>query len=177
MEWFVGAFVVLGLIAVAVRFLLRDAEGGVALPRIVDESVGMYTLRRLTGLPLGERVFRADRDWFGRDVGVRRVEPSPLRRRAPKPTAVAPTVRRPANQRPSRTRRPGLSGAPLRLGAVVAVAIMGFAVGAVLGQPSPQGQVLSATGTPEGGLPSVPGPSRFPAVPASADASGSPPQH
>lgn len=177
MEWFVGAFVVLGLIAVAVRFLLRDAEGDVRLPRIVDESVGMYTLRRLTGLPLASRDTAADRDWFGRNVGVRRAEPSPLRRRTPRPTVVPATVRRPAIQRPSQARGPALSGAPLRLAAVVAVAIMGFAVGAVLGQPSPQGQVLSATGTPEGGLPSVPGPSRFPAIPASADASGSPPEH
>jgi hypothetical protein len=206
-EWFVGAFVVLGLIAVVVRFVLRDAEGVTHLPRIVDDSVGMYTLRRFTGLPLGNQAAVSERDWFGRDVGVRRFEPAPLRRRTPgpipvsltgyvvseapaeprqtvEPTVLARTaqpatqaVGRATNHRPAAARRPALSTVPLRLALVVAVAIMGFGVGVVLGQPTPQGQVLGATGTPEVGEPSVLGPSRFPAIPGSAGPSGSPPQN
>ena len=49
MEWIVGALVVLGFIAIFVRFVPRDEAGGARLPRIVDDSVGMWALRRLSG--------------------------------------------------------------------------------------------------------------------------------
>jgi len=48
-ELIVGTFVVLGLIVVAARFLLRDKSGELVLPRIVDDSIGMYVVRRVTG--------------------------------------------------------------------------------------------------------------------------------
>jgi len=48
-EWIVGALVVLGFIAIFVRFVPRDEAGGARLPRIIDDSVGMWALRRLTG--------------------------------------------------------------------------------------------------------------------------------
>jgi hypothetical protein len=54
-ELIVGALVVLGFVAVLTRFITRDASGQVRLPRIVDESIGMWTLRRVTGRRLGER--------------------------------------------------------------------------------------------------------------------------
>ena len=49
-EWIVGALVVLGFVAIAVRFLPRDAAGQVRLPRVVEDSIGMWAVRRLTGL-------------------------------------------------------------------------------------------------------------------------------
>lgn len=55
MEWIVGTLVVLGFIAIIVRFMPRDEAGGVRLPTIVDNSIGMWALRRLTGRPLWER--------------------------------------------------------------------------------------------------------------------------
>jgi hypothetical protein len=54
-EWIVGALAAFGLIAVVLRFVARDEAGELALPRIVDESVGMWALRRVTGRPLGDR--------------------------------------------------------------------------------------------------------------------------
>ncbi|MBA2720708.1 MAG: hypothetical protein H0U52_15930 [Chloroflexi bacterium] len=52
MELIVGALVVLGFLAILARMLPRDAAGRTMLPRIVDESVGMWALRRLTGRSL-----------------------------------------------------------------------------------------------------------------------------
>lgn len=53
MEFIVGALVVLGFLAIAARFIARDASGEVRLPRIVNDSIGMWALRRLTGRRLG----------------------------------------------------------------------------------------------------------------------------
>ena len=55
MELIVGALVVLGFLAVVTRFITRDASGEIRLPRIVDDSIGMWALRRITGRRLGER--------------------------------------------------------------------------------------------------------------------------
>jgi hypothetical protein len=55
MEWIVGTLVVLGFIAIIVRFVPRDEAGGIRLPTIVDNSIGMWALRQLTGRPLWER--------------------------------------------------------------------------------------------------------------------------
>lgn len=55
MEFIVGALVVLGFLAIIARFFARDASGRVQLPRVVDESIGMWALRRLTGRRLGMR--------------------------------------------------------------------------------------------------------------------------
>jgi hypothetical protein len=54
-EWIVGALVVLGFIAITVRFIPRDDAGRARLPTIVDNSIGMWALRRMTGRPLWER--------------------------------------------------------------------------------------------------------------------------
>ena len=63
MELIVGVLVVLGLLAVVTRFIARDASGQIWLPRIVDDSIGMWTLRRITGRQLWER--RLDDDVAG----------------------------------------------------------------------------------------------------------------
>jgi hypothetical protein len=55
MEWIVGTLVVLGFIAIIVRFMPRDDGGSVVLPTVVDNSIGMWALRRLTHRPLLER--------------------------------------------------------------------------------------------------------------------------
>ena len=55
MEILVGALVVLGFLAILARFGMRDATGEIRLPRVVDDSIGMWTLRRITGRRLGER--------------------------------------------------------------------------------------------------------------------------
>jgi hypothetical protein len=52
-ELLVGALVVLGLLAVLLRFS-TIASSGLRLPRVVDESIGMWALRRITGRRLGE---------------------------------------------------------------------------------------------------------------------------
>lgn len=54
-ELIVGALVVLGFLAILIRLFPRDADGRALLPRIVDDSIGMWALRRLTGRRLWER--------------------------------------------------------------------------------------------------------------------------
>src|SRR5256885_4991624 len=56
----VGVLVILGFLAIEARFILRDRSGGLWLPRIVDDSIGMWTLRRLTGRRLGARSWDDD---------------------------------------------------------------------------------------------------------------------
>ena len=51
LELIVIAFVIVAFVAVAARFMPRDASGARRLPRIVDESVGMYMVRRALGRP------------------------------------------------------------------------------------------------------------------------------
>jgi hypothetical protein len=55
MELLVVALVVLGFVAIIARFVPRDDAGRAGLPRIVDQSIGMWALRRLTRRPLGQR--------------------------------------------------------------------------------------------------------------------------
>ena len=66
MELLVALLVVLGLLAIAVRFGLRGPSGSVHLPRIVDDSIGMWALRRLTGRPLLGRTAGDRPDPFAR---------------------------------------------------------------------------------------------------------------
>jgi hypothetical protein len=51
LEPIVVAFAVAGVIAVVFRFLPRDASGARRLPRRIDESVGMWAIRRALGRP------------------------------------------------------------------------------------------------------------------------------
>jgi hypothetical protein len=61
-EILVGALVVLGFLAILARFVTRDASGEIRLPRVVDDSIGMWTLRRITGRRLGERAWDDELD-------------------------------------------------------------------------------------------------------------------
>ena len=54
-ELIVGTLVVLGLLAISIRFAPRTPSGEIVLPRVIDNSIGMWTLRRVTGLRLWER--------------------------------------------------------------------------------------------------------------------------
>ena len=60
MELLVAALVVVGLIVVAGRFLFRSRSGEIVLPAILDESVGMWAIRRVTGLRLWEHEDQPD---------------------------------------------------------------------------------------------------------------------
>jgi len=54
-EFVVATLVVLGFIAIIARFAPRDDAGRVRLPGIIDHSIAMWALRRVTGRPLGAR--------------------------------------------------------------------------------------------------------------------------
>ena len=66
MELLVAVILVLGLVAIAIRFGLRGPAGSVQLPRIVDDSIGMWVLRRATGRPLLGRAAGDRPDPFSR---------------------------------------------------------------------------------------------------------------
>ena len=72
MELLVAALVVVGLLVVAGRFLFRSKSGEIVLPAILDESVGMWALRRITGLRLWEREEPSDDE----DAGSAAVPPA-----------------------------------------------------------------------------------------------------
>jgi len=54
-EPIVATFLVCGLAAVVVRFIARNDAGQVVLPRVVDDSIGMWAIRRLVGSAQHER--------------------------------------------------------------------------------------------------------------------------
>lgn len=53
MELITVALVALGYVAIFARFSPRDERGRIRLPRVVDDSIGMYALRQVTGRSLG----------------------------------------------------------------------------------------------------------------------------
>ena len=93
-EWIVGALVVLGFIAIALRFVPRDAAGRARLPRIVEESIGMWAVRRLTGQAASNRLDDGDTDGPATPVDREpRREPASRFDAAPiGPAPIAPTV-------------------------------------------------------------------------------------
>jgi pyruvate/2-oxoglutarate dehydrogenase complex dihydrolipoamide acyltransferase (E2) component len=168
-EFIVGAFVALGFLAILVRFIARDASGEVRLPRIVDDSIGMWTLRRLSGRRLGQGdgddelddglvihpdAADATRAALGAAVAA-------TSRRAPSRAAVSAhmvsatpvlDLRRRQQARLGRRRSPSMRRLAA-FAAIAAVLIVAIAVGAAIGaadrSPSPQGEVLAATGHPQ----------------------------
>jgi hypothetical protein len=163
------AFVVAGFIAVAFRFAPLDASGARRLPRAVDDSVGMYTIRRLLGRPTDAPDAVPD---------SRVVEPPPreiatsLDRESASPAAplpalaiddVAPLVGRPiapiaahavapagADLVPLRIRRnPALEFQRRLAGGLVALLVVAV-VTAVAVSVDSGGGVLAATGVPSG---------------------------
>jgi hypothetical protein len=95
-EFLVGILVVLALVAIVARFVVRDSGGRVSLPRIVDDSIGMWVLRRMTGRPLGRTPELAERaDPFARyrrPVTVLAPRVDPRFRLAPRPGGLVLTT-------------------------------------------------------------------------------------
>jgi hypothetical protein len=168
-EWIVGALVVLGFVAIAVRFVPREDAGRVRLPRIVDESVGMWALRRLTRRSLSER---PDEDAVNLDrpagsggppsVALNRFVASAsrleqlgvrsARRIGGRPSASAPHEVPRVSGSTTRMRR-AQPAAPLalqrRLAALAALLVVGAVVlGILLAPRGSSADVLSATGRP-----------------------------
>jgi pyruvate/2-oxoglutarate dehydrogenase complex dihydrolipoamide acyltransferase (E2) component len=186
-EFIVGAFVALGFLAIVVRFIARDASGEVRLPRIVDDSIGMWTLRRLSGRRLGQgdgddefddglvidpNTADATRAALGAAVAA-------TSRRAPSRAAVSAhmvsatpvlDLRRRQQARLGRRRSPSMRRLAA-FAAIAAVLIVAIAVGAAIGaadrSPSPQGDVLAATGHPQLSAP-TPAPTGKPSPKATA---------
>ena len=88
MELLVAALVVVGLLVVAGRFLFRSKSGEIVLPAMLDKSVGMWALRRITGLRLWEREEPADDEDAG-SAGVPPASTGPGWSGTPASTAVA----------------------------------------------------------------------------------------
>jgi hypothetical protein len=158
----VVVFIVVAIGAIMWRFLPRSADGAMRLPAVLDESLGMYVLRRALGRPTEPA-----------DAEVRApiVEPTidQLITRIGVPTAPPPTQptrfvvsRAPSGLSPVRagsplgaggTRRaarpPSALAAQRRWAGAVTLAVVAVAlVTLALGARQLDGGVLSATGTP-----------------------------
>jgi len=177
-ELIVGALVVLGLLAVATRFITRDGVGEIRLPRIVDDSIGMWALRKATGRRLWERPWDdelpvdhamdpdasdATRAALGAIAAANAADPTLGRARVVPTRYVASRHRRReivASPTPvldlrrrsqaHRKRRAGWGRRFAAIGSVAAVLIVAVVALGVLVLPrEPQGQVLGATGRPQ----------------------------
>jgi hypothetical protein len=73
-------------VAILGRFVLRSGSGEVVLPHIVDDSIGMWVLRKVTGRRLGERQPEDDADDEAGGVAV-------MAASAPPATGIAPAER------------------------------------------------------------------------------------
>lgn len=147
MELLVGTLVVLALVAISLRFVLRSPDGAIVLPRLVDQSIGMWVVREIAGrLRPGagparpeprDGVRKFDAEMAGR-LGIRRAGQVATAARTTKP----PPRRRPGDRRLSR---------PVALAVLVFLAIGAGAMlgaGAGLLTERAQSQVLGVTGTP-----------------------------
>ena len=154
-ELIVGALVVLGLILVAARFLLRGESGEFVLPRIVDDSIGMWVVRRMMGRSAGGA------SPAGTVAATRRAEP----RLFDATTAARLGLRRASDVAPPRVAagawvRPNVVGegsgrsgpGPLAIGLLALVAIViGVLLGAGAAMIGPQGATLGIAGQPPSG--------------------------
>jgi hypothetical protein len=172
-EVLVAVFIVVALVAIAVRFVPRDDRGRARLPAIVDQSVGMWAVRQVVGRA-GEReevpesfevqptfeeiAYRIGTAGATKPL-VRMVPPPAAARRLQSAASTADPIRR-IRSRPGR--RAGL-GLQRRVAAVFA-AMLAIGVAAVVAtsQPTPDGAVLGATGTPATGSHVEPGRSNEP---------------
>jgi hypothetical protein len=164
-EFIVGALAALGFLAIVARFIARDASGEVRLPRIVDDSIGMWALRRLSGRRLGMQheddalddrlvidpnAADATRAALGAVVAANAARPADPAHMV-SPTPVLDLRRR--QQSKTGRRRGSWPRRVAVLGSVAAVLIVavvvGAAVGAMDGPSRLQGGVLGVTGHPE----------------------------
>jgi hypothetical protein len=163
----VYAFVVIGFVAIVVRFLPRDARGTPRLPEIIDQSVGMWALRGVLRrpkepvedvpetfeiIPTPEEVaYRIGVAGAGRPV--RRLRPTAVDGVAESPLD---SGRSPSRVAPdgvdlirSRSRRNAGLALQRRLAAVLVMLLAGGVVVVVATAPAAdEGPVLSTSGTP-----------------------------
>jgi PKD domain-containing protein len=173
-EWIVWALVVLGFVAIIVRFVPRDESGRARLPRIVDDSIGMWALRRITGRRLWDRSgaidgvssARSRAAVTGRRGAANGAAPDAPARYAASAARLRQLGIRPADSLPPRRlpvarpvgsatihRRQARPAATVvlqrRLAAIAAVVVVGVVALAVIAAPrAPSGDVLGATGGP-----------------------------
>ncbi|HEX5014103.1 MAG TPA: hypothetical protein VFV72_08060 [Candidatus Limnocylindrales bacterium] len=199
LELIVIAFVVIAFVAIAARFMPRDATGARRLPRIVDESIGMYVVRRALGRPTeaasdraaahAEAAAKVDEDAIAYRIGVpgapaptvpTRFVVSGARPQAHKIPPVVPVTARPTGVTRPQARRRGLAPLLRPLAGILTVMVVVLAAFAAVSLPArPDEAVLSATGTPPAGAPTAPvvspsGPAAPPSGAPSAEPSSAP---
>jgi hypothetical protein len=152
------AFLVIALVAIGWRFMPRSADGSMRLPTLLDESVGMWLIRRALGREGADR--REAQDEIAYRIGVpgapqpttpTRVVVSSVRSRLEPtgPSQVAPVLPRAAHPPTQRRRPSGALAAQRRTAGVVALAVVAIAVTTVaLSSRHLDGEVLGATGMP-----------------------------
>jgi hypothetical protein len=167
LELVVVGFAIAAFVAIGLRFAPQDEAGHRHLPKVVDESVGMFTIRQALRRPTltaadraavkAEAEAKAEADAIAYRIGV----PG-----APKPTVptrfvvskappqahqippVVPVATRPvAGARPM-ARKSGALPLQRRIAGVFTVLVVVLAAFAAQSLPRGQGGVLSATGTP-----------------------------
>jgi hypothetical protein len=161
------AFLVVALVAIAWRFMPRSVDGSMRLPTLLDESVGMWLIRRALGREGADRREAEEVAWpepaqdeIAYRIGVpgapqpttpTRVVVSSARSRVEPagPGQVAPVLPRAAHPTSQRRRPSGALAAQRRTAGVVALAVVAIAVTTVaLSSRHLDGEVLGATGTP-----------------------------
>jgi outer membrane biosynthesis protein TonB len=169
LELIVLAFVVGAFVAIAARFMPRDAAGRRRLPRTVDESIGMFVLRRALGRPTeaasdreaaqAEAAAHVDEDAIAYRIGVPAapqptvptrfvVSQAPLQAHRIPP--VVPIATRPVAGGRPQARRGGVLMLQRRFAALgTLLAVLLVALAALSLPRAPEEAVLSATGTPD----------------------------
>jgi len=171
LEIVVPVFVVIAFVAIVWRFLPRSADGSMRLPAVIDESIGMWLIRRVVRRPIRPAdpleeiaIAEPDADEIAYRIGVPGAPPPTLPSRFV--VAQAPT-RTPgldvrdglARRRPAR-RPSGALAAQRRWAGAVALAVVAIALTTLaLGARQLDGEVLSMTGTP--GAPGAPAAGAF----------------
>jgi hypothetical protein len=175
-ELIVAALVLLGFVAIITRFITRDEAGQLRLPRVVDDSIGMWALRRITGRRLWERPWDDEQpDQIEFDAGFSDPTRAALGAMAranaadsmPGPTKVVPAryvaarhrkreivasptpvldLRRRTEAQQRRSRRLPWRAIVVSAGAVLIVGAI--IIGLSIGRGALTGAVLSATGRP-----------------------------
>jgi hypothetical protein len=166
-------FVVIAFVAIVWRFLPRAEDGSIRLPRVIDDSVGMWVIRsalgRETDAPDPDDVIpEPPADEIAYRIGVPGAPPPTVPTRvvvsgapsragpllSPSPQGSVPPIGPVAGDGSvgrRRTRPTGALAAQRRWAGAAALAAVGVAVTTlVLASRQLNGDVLSATGTPGG---------------------------
>jgi hypothetical protein len=188
LEIVVPAFVIIAFVAIIWRFLPRSPDGSTRLPAVIDESIGMWLIRRVVRSPIQpsdplEEIAmpEPDADEIAYRIGVPGAPPPTLPTRfvvahAPSKAGPAPAERPVMLKTPttssghvvrdgSTARRParrpsGALAAQRRWAGAVALAVVAIALTTLaLGARQFDGEVLAVTGTP--GAPGAPAAGAF----------------